>query len=78
MPVLRTAREDSACITNTAVQQGETGSNRRDKLGKDDLKRDIWIVIISFGVGLLIGIKWEFIIDKLQYAGSLFFDTGWN
>ncbi len=47
-------------------------------MGKDDLKRDIWIVVISFSAGLLIGINWEFIIDKLQYARSLFSDTGWR
>ncbi len=35
-------------------------------------KRKIWISIISFGAGVMIGLKWDIIYEKLKYAGSLF------
>lgn len=34
--------------------------------------RRIWIAAISFGIGLVIGLKWDLISEKLKYAGSLF------
>lgn len=37
-----------------------------------DTKRKIWIIVISFGIGVLIGLNWEIIVEKLKYAGSLF------
>ncbi len=47
-------------------------------MSRDSIVRDLWIMGVSFVTGLAIGLKWDWIFEKLQYARSLFSDTGWN